>query len=1722
MRTKTRKRGLKRGLKGGNNTTRKVETNPIVKRYGCSGLDPIPEDQQVRAKELDSKKMSQLLQIIENMKNTRVGLVNKPKKLLISLIICIEMNNRREEEQEKATEENNAPTEDNVSAQPAKSLPKKSEIIIGETTDISCNPPSCPAGLRCSTDKKCFFQTKLILRRGVMTEILTIHGKRKKFQSNISMYEKHISYIRFLKKFTGPKLKSHVHEVLKNVINNKIEFEKTSVGDLKDELIIRILDLEDIIRARNQEIPIVFGVPRNTIIEEGIEDVAVQETKEPEPEQDVAVQETNEQDPEEDAAVQETKEPEPDEDAAVQETNEPEQEQDPEEDTAVQETKEQEPDEEPYEEPDEDAAVQETKEQEPEEEAAPILDLEQELVKLQDRIGSEPFDKNSKEHNSFLRNKELINREGFGTQTTYDFLYPELDDPMFNAKLATHKQFQDTQYDGNIYDIREQADKMCNSEFELTPHQLFVRNFLSYQTPYNALLLYHGLGTGKTCSAIGISEEMRQYMANIGLKKRIIIIASPNVQANFKMQLFDERKLKQINGVWSLNTCIGNALLSEINPVQYRNITRNKLVSQINAVIKQNYMFMGYGEFANYVKRKIQISDVVGSNKSNEIAKIKGLFNGRLIVVDEVHNIRIMQDNKESKKTANMLMKIAKYANNMRLLLLSATPMFNSYKEIIWITNLLNTVDNRSVIKESDVFDKTGEFQPVRADKDGNQLEAGRELIVRKLTGYISYVRGENPYTFPYRIHPKMFDESKTLVDGEYPTIQMNGKSIDAPITHIDVYLNDIGSYQKSTYDFIIDRLMKKDTNITTKYGKVREMPSFENMESFGYNYLREPIEALNMSYPNPSFDAYMEKQKAVEEPPVEEQPVEQQPENSNVISLTDDEQQTEEQQPEKSNVISLIDDEQQPQEVIDLDTSDDESDIEKQGNQTGGADDDIPEQPEQPPDQQPDLEELELQGMYSSLTGSSGLNRIMSYKTATTPQELRYDYDYKPEMLEKYGRIFSPEHISKYSSKISNICDKIRKSKGIVMIYSQYIDGGVVPMSLALEEMGFTRYGSASHTKSLFAKPPTDPIDALTLKPLDETENRSDFSRAQYVMITGSRFFSPNNTGDLNYITTPENKDGKNVKVILITRAAAEGLDFKNIRQLHIMEPWYNMNRIEQIIGRTVRNLSHCNLPFEERNVELYLHSTRSESDKEYADLYVYRFAEKKALQISKVNRILKETSVDCILNIGQTNLTAAKLIENAANQNIKIRLSSMSDTDIDYKIGDQPGSDQCDYMDTCEYTCNPSIDIASTEAVSTLYNDEHAKMNYSSIVKRLRDLFREQTTYKRDYIISYIQSVRNYPIDHIDFVLSRFVDNPNEPIFDTYGRVGYLVNRDDFYAFQPLEVSDTRISNWERTAPIGYKHTSLNMELPTRKKDDVVVNDEPSILQKNTEDENNVSYNFLMINNDVEAIRRELLQNIDLMNEMKTKPEKIPSTNTNWYKHLGIIYKVLTDNHSVPVEYITKYIIYHYLDTLSIKKKLILVYYLYKSESFVPADNIETHLLQYFDGKRISSSRYNGIILGDEKQIGIYIQVRETRQWKEVEASEKDEIMKSLRSMIVSQSKMQPFVGFMHSHKNEATVFKMKDLTEKRNNKGAYCNIYGKLDIVKRLNRVLVNAPYNQVVKEYNKTDMVSIMKPGTCVLMEILLRYFTDFDNTKNGSKYFFDLESARINDIPSLRI
>ena len=118
------------------------------------------------------------------------------------------------------------------------------------------------------------------------------------------------------------------------------------------------------------------------------------------------------------------------------------------------------------------------------------------------------------------------------------FLYPTKDDPEFALNIAQRKEFHDTKYDIIVpvsqRQIEAEATKMCGAAFELAPHQLFVRNFLSAMTPYNSLLLYHGLGTGKTCSAISVAEEMRDYMTQVGIVKKILVVASVNVQDNFR------------------------------------------------------------------------------------------------------------------------------------------------------------------------------------------------------------------------------------------------------------------------------------------------------------------------------------------------------------------------------------------------------------------------------------------------------------------------------------------------------------------------------------------------------------------------------------------------------------------------------------------------------------------------------------------------------------------------------------------------------------------------------------------------------------------------------------------------------------------------------------------------------------------------------------------------------------------------------------------------------------------------------------------------------------------------------------------------------------------------------------------------------------------------------------------------------------------------------------
>ena len=104
----------------------------------------------------------------------------------------------------------------------------------------------------------------------------------------------------------------------------------------------------------------------------------------------------------------------------------------------------------------------------------------------------------------------------------------------------------------------------------------------------------------------------------------------------------------------------------------------------------------------------------------------------------------------------------------------------------------MNLNDRRSQIKVKDVFDSQGNF----LEKDGEEI--GKDLLIRKATGYVSYIIGENPYSFPYKIWPMQFSPKNSFMGDDqtikdYPTIQLNEKKIIQPLEYLDVYKENIG-----------------------------------------------------------------------------------------------------------------------------------------------------------------------------------------------------------------------------------------------------------------------------------------------------------------------------------------------------------------------------------------------------------------------------------------------------------------------------------------------------------------------------------------------------------------------------------------------------------------------------------------------------------------------------------------------------------------------------------------------------------------------------------------------------------------------------------------------------------------------------------------------------------------------------------------------------------------
>ncbi len=263
-----------------------------------------------------------------------------------------------------------------------------------------------------------------------------------------------------------------------------------------------------------------------------------------------------------------------------------------------------------------------------------------------------------------------------------DYGYPKYSDENFQSQIYRKREFYYYKIPErpnleNYKEIEDFRRKICVPSGQLLEHQALLSNFINPDTPYKGLLVFHGTGTGKTCAAIAVAEKFKQQVKRYGTQI-YILVPGPLLKESWR-----EHFIK----------CTGDTYLRENENLIYMNEEeKEKIKKQAIQNASQYYKVMSYRSFyrrvlgekiiekkvieGNKIKVSYKKTDEGDYERDVSMDRLHNL-NNSLIIVDEAHNLT-------GNAYGEALMKIIKNSINLKILLLTATPMKN------WVTILWN------------------------------------------------------------------------------------------------------------------------------------------------------------------------------------------------------------------------------------------------------------------------------------------------------------------------------------------------------------------------------------------------------------------------------------------------------------------------------------------------------------------------------------------------------------------------------------------------------------------------------------------------------------------------------------------------------------------------------------------------------------------------------------------------------------------------------------------------------------------------------------------------------------------------------------------------------------------------------------------------------------------------------------------------------------------------
>lgn len=865
--------------------------------------------------------------------------------------------------------------------------------------------------------------------------------------------------------------------------------------------------------------------------------------------------------------------------------------------------------------------------------------------------------------------------------------YPELNDPKFNLKIFQKKEFRDN----TIKKFSLDNPNKKTEEFVKKPTQRFIGSYLSGITPFNGVLLWYGVGVGKTCAALTAAENCKMNSAELSRNKVMVLLPSDTLKKSWQKGIFDLSKEESKKNKNTNVQCTGSIYTDQLN---FRpDMTLKQRKRMVKMLINRNYEFMGYRAFSNMVKEEMRKEyETHGKKEYIKIEVVKKIYSNRIFILDEAHFTRDFESDKggkdKGKDIAEILDLIARYGENNKFILASATPMYNSPSEIIDLINILLLNDKRSPIHINQVF-----------KKDGFELkEGGAEILVRKSRGYVSYLRGENPETNPKKIYPNIPPLSY-IPNPQFERSVKGGKDHFKPLTDAD------------------------------KIGK-------------GMLFIRSQMSQRQFRIYNKTVSADRDVQGGFSTPAVS---------SSNIIYP-----------------VGVAEVDGKSQVVFDY--------------------------------------------------GKSSFEQAFTIHAPSISRKIGRQYEYKPTSGNINGLPFLDEkNVYYFSTKFYTLLHLLKKAEGIVFIYSQFLRSGIVDVALLLEQHGYAQFRHGNIQSDLLKNPSGKRrcyCGKLYKEHKEEVEGHK-FQQGTYILLTNeiSKEVMDELIDESNKV---DNMDGNHVKFILGSPVIEQGVNFFNVREVHILDPWYHFNRTEQIVGRAIRTYSHEHLPIEKRNVSVYLHCAAPPpppaDDKdnpvyytETSDEHFYKIAYKKDVNIGIVSKLLKQNAIDCLLNKNGNHLTTEyfgyKKLPMVTSQGQ--RLNEMM-------LGDRDGDPICNYG-VCAYKCNVEPDGPVPVNLDT-YTDTLSLEDLSNSKRFITNLFMIKNSYTIDEILKLMKSHDQTLGDELIYIGLNHIIEHNDVVFDKYHREGYITFKFPYYIFRPMEFDDRNASYYSSNLPLPIRKNRID----------------------------------------------------------------------------------------------------------------------------------------------------------------------------------------------------------------------------------------------------------------------------------------------------------------------